>query len=249
MSDPFQLVCVVWIVLAIATWAVLQRVAAPFGRHTSTRWGPTVDTRAGWIAMELPSLAIMASFFLAVPLSGYAWVLFALWLAHYANRTLVYPFRIRPAATRMPIVIVLSAVLFNVVNAGLNGYYLAMHADDYDAEWLRTPHFWTGLALFAGGAYINLRSDAMLISLRSESEREYRIPRGFLFEYVSSPNLFGEIIEWAGFAVMAWNLPALSFFVWTCANLLPRARNHHDWYRTRFADYPASRKAVIPLLY
>ena len=160
-----------------------------------------------------------------------------------------YPFRIRPAATRMPLVIVLSAVLFNVVNAGLNGYYLATHADDYGADWLRTPHFWIGLALFAAGAYVNLRSDAMLIALRSESDRGYRIPRGFLFEHVSSPNLLGEIIEWAGFAVMAWNLPALSFFVWTCANLLPRARNHHDWYRERFPDYPPERKAVIPLLY
>jgi hypothetical protein len=237
-------------VLAIATWAVLQRVPAPFGRHASGRWGPTVDTRAGWIAMELPSLAIMGWFALATPPTGSAvWVLFGLWLMHYVNRTLVYPFRIRPAATRMPLVIVISAIAFNVVNAGLNGYYLATHADDYAAGWLRTPHFWIGLTLFALGACVNLRSDAMLIALRSGGEQGYRIPRGFLFEYVSSPNLFGEIVEWAGFALMAWNGPALSFFVWTCANLLPRAKNHHDWYRARFPDYPPGRRAVIPLLY
>jgi len=65
---------------------------------------------------------------------------------------------------------------------------------------------------------------------------------------VSCPNLFGEIVEWSGFAMMCWNLPALSFAIWTAANLIPRAISHHRWYRQRFADYPAARKAVIPFI-
>ena len=56
----------------------------------------------------------------------------------------------------------------------------------------------------------------------------------------------GEIIEWSGFALMCWNLPALSFAVWTAANLIPRALSHHAWYRRTFPDYPPGRKAVIP---
>ena len=52
-----------------------------------------------------------------------------------------------------------------------------------------------------------------------------------------------------GFALAAWSLPALSFAVWTFANLAPRAHNHHTWYRERFADYPRDRKAVIPFLW
>jgi hypothetical protein len=36
--------------------------------------------------------------------------------------------------------------------------------------------------------------------------------------------------------------------VWTAANLVPRAVAHHRWYRERFADYPAERKALVPFL-
>jgi 3-oxo-5-alpha-steroid 4-dehydrogenase 1 len=48
---------------------------------------------------------------------------------------------------------------------------------------------------------------------------------------------------------MAWNLPALSFAVWTAVNLIPRALDHHKWYKSYFKEeYPKQRKAVIPFL-
>jgi 3-oxo-5-alpha-steroid 4-dehydrogenase 1 len=243
-------VAMVWTALALPTFALLFFVVAPFGRHTTERWGPTIDNRLGWVLMELPSLSIMVAFlvFGTHARTGYTWVLFALWIAHYANRVFVFPLRIRTAGKRMPVIIVLSAVLFNVINAGLNGYWLAEFAPTYGEDWLRSPSFMTGLALFVVGAWINLKSDNMLIALRAPSETGYTIPRGFLFNYISAPNLFGEMVEWAGFALMAWNWPALSFFVWTVANLLPRAVAHHAWYRARFADYPLERKAAIPFV-
>jgi 3-oxo-5-alpha-steroid 4-dehydrogenase 1 len=63
---------------------------------------------------------------------------------------------------------------------------------------------------------------------------------------MSCPNLMGEVVQWCGFALMCWNWPALSFAVWTAANLIPRALSHHAWYRSHFPDYPAERRAVIP---
>lgn len=241
-----------WTALALVVCAIGFRVPAPFGRHAHARWGPMLDARLGWVAMELPSLAIMAALLAFEPRLrvSYAWLPVALWVAHYANRTLIYPLRIRPAARRMPLLIVLAAIAFNQINAGLNGVWLAEHADDYGAAWLSAPHFVIGLALFAAGAFINLKSDAMLIALRrAPGAADYSIPRGFLFDRVSAPNLFGEMLEWVGFAVLAWNPAALSFAVWTIANLLPRAKQHHDWYRARFPDYPRERRAVIPGIY
>ena len=144
-----------------------------------------------------------------------------------------------------------SAIFFNLINAGLNGYYLAelAPASSYDSSWLGSTHFITGIILFFTGMYINMRSDHILINLRKPGETGYRIPKGFLFDYVSSPNLFGEIIEWTGFAIMAWNLPALSFMIWTYANLIPRAKNHHDWYLQYFPGYPSHRKIVLPFVF
>jgi 3-oxo-5-alpha-steroid 4-dehydrogenase 1 len=81
--------------------------------------------------------------------------------------------------------------------------------------------------------------------LRKKQEG-YQIPRRWLFKYISCPNHFGEIIEWVGFAVVAWSVPAVTFAVWTFCNLVPRALNHHEWYQENFEDYPKNRKAVLP---
>ena len=96
--------------------------------------------------------------------------------------------------------------------------------------------------------YINKTSDNKLISLRKEN-KEYQIPNGGMFKYISCPNHFGEIVEWTGFAIIAFNLGALSFALWTSFNLIPRAMNHHKWYKSYFAKYPKVRKAILPFLY
>ena len=63
---------------------------------------------------------------------------------------------------------------------------------------------------------------------------------------MSCPNYLGECIEWLGFALMASTLASLAFFVFTVANLLPRALTHHRWYRSQFPGYPKERKALVP---
>lgn len=251
-QDWFNLVCLSWMITAVVVHLIMFRVTAPFGRHTTTTWGPVMNNRLGWFLMEFPSLAIMTWFlFTGNALDSFAWILFACWILHYANRTLIYPLRIHQTPKPIPVMIVLSAVFFNLVNAGLNGWYLSSNPNtaDYTADWLASPSFQIGIVLFFSGMIINMKADNMLIDLRKPGETGYRIPNGFLFELISSPNLFGEVIEWTGFAVMAWNLPALSFAVWTYANLVPRARNHHHWYHRNFSAYPAERKIIFPFIY
>lgn len=243
----------VWLSIAIAVHIIMFFVTAPFGRHTSKNWGPMVDNKLGWVIMEFPSLAIMLFFLLfgTYSFNSFVWILFACWIFHYMNRTFIYPLRIKATDKKMPLFIVLNAILFNCINAGLNGYFLAelANSESYGIAWLSTPHFIIGATLFIIGLTINWRADHLLINLRKPGETGYKIPKGFLFDYISSPNLFGEILEWTGFAIMAWNLPALTFMVWTFANLVPRAKNHHDWYHSKFEDYPKSRKAVFPFIF
>jgi 3-oxo-5-alpha-steroid 4-dehydrogenase 1 len=88
----------------------------------------------------------------------------------------------------------------------------------------------------------------VLRALRKPGETGYAIPYGGLYRWVSCPNYFGELLEWIGFAIAAWTLPALAFAVFTFANLFPRALSHHRWYREKFVDYPADRKAMLPLI-
>jgi 3-oxo-5-alpha-steroid 4-dehydrogenase 1 len=252
-EKTLDIVSYVWIAIAAGVFVTMFFITAPFGRHTSEKWGRSVNNKIGWFVMEFPSLAIMVYFLFwgSHSLHSFAWILFVCWIFHYINRTLVYPLRIKSTPKKMPLFIVFNAIVFNLVNAGLNGYYLAELApvEKYNTAWLTSPSFIFGAVFFLAGMIINWKSDNILINLRRPGESGYKIPRRFLFDYISAPNLFGEIIEWSGFALMAWNLPALTFMVWTFANLVPRAKNHHDWYVRNFTDYPRERKIVFPGLF
>jgi 3-oxo-5-alpha-steroid 4-dehydrogenase 1 len=253
MNESIEWICYIWIGIAVAVHITMFYVKAPFGRHTTEKWGITINNKLGWFIMELPSLLIMI-FFLFQGIGkeiGYAWILVAFWIFHYINRTIIYPIRMKATPKRIPLVIVMSAIFFNLVNAGVNGFYLSsiMTPEKYDLQWMKSWHFISGAIIFITGMSINWKADDMLIKLRKKGDTGYKIPRGFLFEYISSPNLFGEILEWGGFALMAWNLPALTFAIWTYANLVPRAKNHHDWYHQNFNDYPAKRKVIFPFIY
>lgn len=243
-----------WIALAIVTFVLLQFITAPFGRHTRNDFGPTINACLAWSLMELPSPLVFSLFFLLGSNQPTAtmWVFFGLWNLHYLNRSLIYPFRQKDTKKRMPIAIMWSAIGFNLMNGFVNGYYLGNFAptDFYDATWLTDPRFIVGIVLFVIGMGINWQSDNILLGLRKPGETGYKIPKGGLFRILSCPNLFGEMVEWGGFALMVWSVPTLSFAIWTVANLLPRAVAHHKWYLQKFgSEYPKERKAVLPFLW
>ena len=248
-TDTFYFIVYSWIAVALVIFPLVLWVVAPYGRHTSKNWGPMINNKLGWVLMESPALFLFAYFFLSgknpslVP-----WILFSFWIVHYTNRTLIFPFRLRTKGKKMPLTIVLMAFCFNLMNAFINGYYLGHLADQYAISWLWDPRFISGAILFIIGILSNWRSDNILIHLRRPGETGYVIPRGGLFNYISCPNHFSEIVEWSGFALMTWCLPGLAFAIWTLVNLLPRALHHHRWYKQSFPDYPASRKALIPFI-
>lgn len=251
ISEPqlhFWLVLLVF-VLAAQTFILLFWVNAPYGRFSRKGWGPSIPARTAWLLFESPAVIVFAAIFFA---GQHAWervplFLFAVWQFHYVVRTLVFPFRIRESGKRIPVVIVAMAILFNILNAYVNARWIS-HLGSYADDWLVSTPFLVGFALFAAGWLINQHADRALLRLRKPGETHYSIPRGGLYRYVSCPNYFGEILEWAGWAVMTWSLAGLAFAVFTVANLLPRAVATHRWYRAEFPDYPPGRRAVIPFL-
>ncbi|MDC0231309.1 DUF1295 domain-containing protein [Aureispira] len=247
----FEYIVFSWIGLAIITFFSLFFVTAPFGRHSSKNWGPMINARLGWMIMELPSPLLLSYFYFSgkTNTNTVTLIFWALWMLHYFNRTIIYPLRQRDHSKKMPVMIMGSAIFFNIMNGFVNGYFLGNYGDLYNEFWFLSPQFIVGIIIFLTGVFINLQSDHILLNLRKPGEKEYKIPRGGLFKYISCPNLFGEIIEWAGFAIMIWALPALSFAIWTFANLAPRAMAHHKWYHDKFEHYPKERKGLIPFVW
>lgn len=70
-----------------------------------------------------------------------------------------------------------------------------------------------------------------------------------MYRYVTSANYFGEIVEWAGWAILTCSLSGLVFLWWTIANLVPRANAIWCRYREEFGDAVGERKRVFPFLY
>jgi len=247
----FNILLISWFVLAAVIFAALFFIVAPYGRHTRRNWGPAIGDKLGWIVMEAPSPVLFAVFFVlgikSITITAIAFLI--LWEAHYVHRAFIYPFSRRVGASGMAVAVVAMGFMFNIGNAYLNGRYLFTLSGGYSNAWLMTPQFICGAALFVAGFIINRKADDDLRNLRKPGESGYKIPDGGLYRWISCPNYFGEILTWIGWAVATWSLPGLAFAVFTVANLAPRARAHHLWYKKQFADYPPRRKALVPAIW
>ena len=245
----YQIILVLSVVFAVGVFIALFFISAPYGRHARRGWGPQLPNWVGWLLMESFSAIVMAVMFVIgdAPRTLTAYFFLLMWEAHYIHRAYIYPFMLRGETKKMPLLVVLMAVVFNLGNGYVNGRYLFHFADGrYTAAWLLDPRFIIGVLLFIEGFVINRNADATLRGLRKPGETGYKIPHGGLYEFISCPNYFGEILEWIGWALATWSLPGLTFAIWTFANLAPRARSHHKWYHETFNEYPANRKALIP---
>ncbi|MBL8991996.1 MAG: DUF1295 domain-containing protein [Spirochaetia bacterium] len=262
MNQNYHLILLfAWIGIGLVLFPFLLRITAPYGRHLHGKWGPLIPNRLGWMIMEVWALVGVSYWFWTgiTPKSQGAYFIYGLYFVHYTYRSLVFPFLTHTSGKKMPLLIAVAALFFNTANTFFIGSALGNAGGQVPK--MGSPLLWIGLAIFISGAFIHLRSDAILIGLRKPGEKGYFIPRGFLFRFVSCPNLFGEMVEWAGFALMIGSfipgnagewfvfLSGWSFALWTGVNLIPRALQHHAWYLKTFPDYPKERKAFIPFIW
>jgi len=237
-------------VVGIVTFSTLWFVKAPYGRHVQKGWGPTFRNKYCWMIMECPSLIVFGILSWKgrntkqlVPM-----ILTALWLWHYFYRTFIYPNIMNSKNKNMPLLIAFAATLFNIFNSYLNGQWIGEFGT-YDDYSVTDPQFICGVVLFLSGHVLNVYSDLILILLRKPGETVYKIPWDGAFCLVSCPNYLGEIIEWTGWAIATWSRSGLFFALFTCANLIPRAYHHHEWYKSKFGEkYPKERFAIIPYI-
>ncbi len=238
-----------WGIIFFGLFTILSErvIPAPLGGRYKTNLGPKGPYHLSWMVMESPVVLLFLFYVLVGQNFGQTvpMVLTFIWMTHYVDRTFLYPFRTRHSTKGIYLMITVAAFFYNSVNAFVNGAWVG-HFGTWDTSWLVDPRFIIGTMIFYAGWYINRKADQMLLNLRAPGETGYKIPRGWLYEQISCPNYFGEIVMWFGWAILTWSFAGLSFALFTLFNLGSHGLNHHKWYHEKFDDYPQDRKAVIP---
>ena len=244
-----------WVMAAVGVvvFVALQFFEAGYGYLFDRRYGPPVNNKVGWVLMESPVFVAMCILW---AMSDRQWatvplVLFSMFQLHYFQRSFIFPLLMR-GKSKMPLGIVLMGMVFNTLNALMQGgwiFYLA--PADYYADWFAKPYIYVGVLLFFAGMFINMQSDYIIRHLRKEGDTRHYIPRGGAFRYVSSANYFGELLEWTGFAIASWSWAGVVFVLWTFANLAPRSASLYKRYAKEFGEEFTSlgRKRIIPFIY
>eukprot|EP00400_MALV-I_sp_L67-5_P001138 gene1138-674_t len=203
----------------------------------------SLDARLSWIIMESPAFLMPLYLvlqnwdtYLYLPLQNK--ICLGLLMAHYFNRSFIFPFLLK-APKPMPWLAPLFAFFFCALNGSAQAIQLLRHP----ATDVYNPMFFVGVAMFVWGMYTNIQSDAILRKLRPPGSKP-----GGMFEYVSTANFFGEMVEWFGYFMACGSFVAFAFVLNSAFNLVPRALQTHDWYKSKFPKYPADRKAIIPFV-
>lgn len=240
--------------LAVVVFVSLFFIDAGYGKFQTKSWRPVIHNKIGWILMETPVFILMlVMFFLSDRTSNLACIaMLSLFELHYFQRSFIFPILMRGKRT-MPLAIIVLGMIFNTLNALMQGgwlFYLSP-ADFYTSAWLTTPQFIIGTIVFFIGMAINIHSDYVIRHLRKPGDTKHYFPTKGMYRYVTSGNYFGECVEWLGFACLTWSWAGLVFFLWSFANLAPRAVKINKKYREEFPEefnkiHP---KALIPFIF
>lgn len=252
--STFNIVLIVMTVMAVVVFVSLFFVDAGYGRFYAPKWGPAIDNRLGWMLMEAPVFVAMLLlwWFSDRREDGIRLVFLLLFELHYFHRAFVFPWLMR-GRSKMPLSIIGTAVLFNTLNAYMQGGWLfyVSPVDYYSADWLTSLPFLAGTVLFLLGMGVNIHSDRIIRNLRKPGDTAHYLPRGGMFRWVTSANYFGELVEWTGFAILTWSVSGAVFALWTFANLAPRAARIYNGYRQEFPEQLDTRttKRIIPFIF
>ena len=114
-----------------------------------------------------------------------------------------------------------------------------------------------GSLIFLIGEIGNLYHHYLLAQFRKEPKTEfntslngkYILPHGALFEYLSMPHYFMELVSWFGYFVTNnFRIGSFILFVQCCITVIPLAIGRHDKNKVQFTQWPHNRKAILPFI-
>ena len=135
--------------IALCVFVALHFFEAGYGYLFDRRYGPPVPNKVGWVLMESPVFVMMWALWAlsdrmwdAVPLT-----LLAMFQLHYFQRSFIFPLLMR-GRSKMPLGIVLMGMVFNTLNALMQGGWIFYFAPEgYYDGWFCKPFIYVGALL------------------------------------------------------------------------------------------------------
>ena len=197
MEDIYNWFLIGMAAVAVVVFVALYFVDAGYGMFYNKKWGPSIPNKVGWVLMEAPVFfAMLVLWLLSDRTCCITCIVFLLLFeTHYFQRTFVFPFLMR-GNSRMPLSIVLMGVVFNLLNACMQGGWIFFFSPEgmYSPQWLGTPQFIIGTVIFLAGMGINIHSDKVIRNLRQPGDTKHYFPHKGMYRYVTSANYFGEFV-------------------------------------------------------
>ncbi|KAL2739779.1 polyprenol reductase-like [Vespula maculifrons] len=109
--------------------------------------------------------------------------------------------------------------------------------------------------IFLLSSLIQLQSNFILANLRKSENNKvvfdgYKVPHGGLFEYLSAPLQFTEILMYLMLSIILWQSNTFHYITfWVVINQVQCAMMTHLWYKKTFQNYPKKRNILIPYLF
>ncbi|KAH9492383.1 hypothetical protein Btru_026408 [Bulinus truncatus] len=130
--------------------------------------------------------------------------------------------------------------------------YECYYVSSFSKSTMSMLHYILGLlfyALFGIGLLISVPLEKLTFS--NKPPDGHFIPHGHLFELVSSPHFFCEIIIYATFCFIFKfeNMYLNSIAIFVAINQAIASNLTHKWYKEHFPNYPSQRKVLIPYLW
>ena len=186
------------------------------------------------------------------------YLILVLWALHYIRRTVEVLF-IHIYKRKMP--------LFDSIGASVYYWVLALFvAWSINGDNYKLPTVYSiipGVVLFVlgetGNAWCHLqlrffRTKEYLVTMVAP-ETGHVLPNGCLFNWLSCPHYFFEIIAWLGFFLVTWTVPSGCLLLFTIITLVIYSHKKHGAYVAEFDGengrpiYPKNRKALIPFIF
>jgi len=183
----------------------------------------------------------------SIPLNTNQKVAFMLWMTHYTKRLLETIFVHEFGTLTMPVFNLFKNCLYYWSFAAAVGYNVNIP----NAQDLPSWHLYLGFPWFCVFMLLNFLCHLRLKYMRPKGTNDFVIPHGGLFEYITCPNYFCEIMTWFGFNILTGFTPAgIAFNIVGAAQMVKWATERREKFIKLFGSkWPKKRWVLFPFIY